>query len=102
MDTRADLRGGVVMVEGNLVPRVAPEPLFQSSSQKTTLAQGVVFVGVFETADISFECRTLCRSLLFRRFVFSMGCKTFLHMHQINSRDKESVKSNFESNLISG
>ena len=32
------------------------EPLFQSSSQKITLAQGVVFVGVFETADISFKC----------------------------------------------
>ena len=32
------------------------EPLFQSSSQKTTLAQGVVSVGVFQSADISFEC----------------------------------------------
>ena len=78
------------------------EPLFQSSSQKTTLAQGVVFVGVFETADISFEFRILCRSLLFHRFVFSMGCKTFLHMHQINSRDKEPVKSNSEISFISG
>ena len=36
----------------SLVPRIVSEPLFQSSSQKTTLAQGVVFVGVFETADI--------------------------------------------------
>ena len=59
-------------------------------------------MGVFETADISFECRTLYSSLLFRLFVFSMDCKTFLHMHQIISRDKESVKSNFESNLILG
>ena len=84
----------------NLVPRVVSESLFQSSSQKTTLAQGAIFVGVFEIADISFECRTLCSSLLFRIFVFSMDCRTFLHMHRIISRDKECVKSNFESNLF--
>ena len=65
----------------NLVPRAVSESL----SQKTTLAQWAIFVGVFETADISFECRTLCSSLTFRLFVFSMDCKTFLHMHRIIS-----------------
>ena len=50
------------MRQGNLVPRVVSEPLFQSSSKKTTLAQGVVFVRVFETADIRFR---MSNSLLF-------------------------------------
>ena len=50
------------MVPFNLVPRVVAEPLFQSSSQKTTLALGIVFVGVFETADVRFR---MLNTLLF-------------------------------------
>ena len=46
----------------NLVPRIVSEPLFQSLSQMTTLAQGVVFVGVFETTDIRFR---MSNTLLF-------------------------------------
>ena len=46
----------------NLVSRIVSEPLFQSSSPMTTLAQGVVFLGVFETADIRFR---MSNNLLF-------------------------------------
>ena len=46
----------------NLVPWAVSKPLFQSSAQKTILAQRVVCVGVFETADIRF---LMSNSLLF-------------------------------------
>ena len=39
----------------NLVPRVVSEPQFQSSSQKTTLVQGVVFDGEFDFIAIKFR-----------------------------------------------
>ena len=39
----------------NLVPRVVSEPLFQSSSQKTTLVQGVVFEGEFDFIAMKFR-----------------------------------------------
>ena len=39
----------------NLVPRVASEPLFQSSSQKTTLVRGVVFDGEFDFIAMKFR-----------------------------------------------
>ena len=40
---------------GNLVPREVSEPLFQSSSQKTTLVQGVVFYGEFDFIAMKFR-----------------------------------------------
>ena len=44
----------VIKERVKFVPRVVSEPLFQSAPQKTTLAQGVVFVRVFfEIADIT-------------------------------------------------
>ena len=50
---------------------------------------------------LGFGCRTLCCSLLLCNFVSPWMVKYFVvHMHQMNSRDKESVKSSFESNLI--
>ena len=44
-----------LMMEANLIPRVGSEPLFHSSSQKTTLVQRVIFEGVFSDADKSFR-----------------------------------------------
>ena len=105
--------GGGDMIPGqfrcyivNLVPRVVSEPLFQYSSQKTTLARGgESFLWEYLKLPIlGFECRTLCCSLLFRHFIFSMDdktfCPTYLNMHQINSRDKKSVKSNLKQSYF--
>ena len=39
----------------NLVPREVFEPLFQSSSQKTTLVQRVVFDGEFDFIAMKFR-----------------------------------------------
>ena len=39
----------------NLVPRVVSEPLFQSSSHKTTPVQGVVFGGEFDFIAMKFR-----------------------------------------------
>ena len=106
--------GGGDMIPGqfrcytvNLVPRVVSEPLFQYSSQKTTLARGEGESFLWEYLKLpilGFECRTLCCSLLFRHFIFSMDGKTFcpmyLNMHQMNSRDKKSVKSNLKQSYF--
>ena len=39
----------------NLVPRIVSEPPFQSSSQKTTVVQGVVFYGKFDFIAMKFR-----------------------------------------------
>ena len=39
----------------NLVPKVVSEPLFQSSPQKTTLVQGVIFYGDFDFIAMKFR-----------------------------------------------
>ena len=39
----------------NHVPREVSEPLFQSSSQKTSLVQGIVFVGEFDFIATNFR-----------------------------------------------
>ena len=44
-----------ILMRCNLVPKVVSEPLFHSSSQKTTLAQGVISVGVFEAVNAKFR-----------------------------------------------
>ena len=46
----------------NLVPRVVSEPLFQSSYQKTTLVQGVVFYGEFDFIAMKF--RMACQGMV--------------------------------------
>ena len=60
----------------------------------------MVFVGLYlKLLMLGFECRTLCCSLLFRHFVFSMDgktlCPAYFNMHQMNFPDKKSVKSKF-------
>ena len=57
----------------NLVPGVVSDPLFQSPSQMTTLAQGVVFVGVFETADIRFRMSNTLLVIAISPFRFLNG-----------------------------
>ena len=57
----------------NLVPRIVSEPLFQSSYQMTTLAQGIVFVGVFETADIRFRMSNTLLFIAISPFRFLTG-----------------------------
>ena len=44
----------LLLLEHNLVPRVVSELLFQSSSRKTTLVQGVVFDGEFDLIAMKF------------------------------------------------
>ena len=75
------MRDSTVLLFGiNLVPRIVSEPLFQSSSQKTTLSQEIVSVEVFETADIRFR---MLNTLLFIAisFRYSMDGKTFCHTY---------------------
>ena len=60
-----------------LVPRVVCEPLFQSSSQKTTLAQGSILREYFQMPIIRFEDRTHPSSLSFHHFIFLKGGKIF-------------------------
>ena len=70
----------------NLLPRVFSGPLFQSLSQKTTLAQGVTFEGVFSNTDNMFrgpECIPAF-SLSFRHFVFLKDGKIFCHQLLLN------------------
>ena len=57
----------------NLVPRIVSEHLFQSSSQMTSLAQGVVFVEVFETADIRFRMSNTLLVIAISPFRFLNG-----------------------------
>ena len=80
----------------NLVPRATDsEPLFQLSSQKSTLVQGSLLWQYLKLAILDFGCRTLCCSLLFCHFVSPWMVKYFVvHMHQMNSRDKERSLSN--------
>ena len=61
-------------------------------------------MGVLKLSISGFEC---LNTLLFIaispfRFLQWMVKYFIVHMHQMNCRDKESVKSNFESNLILG
>ena len=74
-------------VHANLLPRADSEPLFQSSSQKTTLAQRVVFVGVFESADMMFS------------FSHWMAKHFVIHTYASNGLPRLRI---FESNLILG
>ena len=68
----------------NLVPRAVSEPLFQSSSQKTTLAQRIVSVGVFSDADNMFQRSNASFSLSFRHFIFLQDGKIFYHQPMLN------------------
>ena len=69
----------------NLVPRAADsEPLFQLSSQKSSLVQGVTFVAVFETADIRFRVPNTLLFIATLQFRFSMDGKIFCRTYAPN------------------
>ena len=73
-----------IKLKTNLIPRVVSEPLFQSSFQKTTLAQRVVFVGVFSDGKNTIRGPKLSLSLPFRHFVFLKDGKIFCHQLMLN------------------